>query len=187
MSSDPSAVVLGPSSSVTIPAGSKSFAGVSATFLPTSKTEDLTLTATYRNSSLTLVVPVTAWPPLSIEIGADGLAQGDSTTAAVTIYPAAPTGGATVLISSSDPSAVTIPTGSVLIPAGTYQTTFTITGTYAGPPKRVTVRASYNNKSASTALYAPTAPIPPACRSHACAEGYYWNQDDCNCEASLPQ
>ena len=50
-SSDPTAVVLGPAPNVTIPAGSLS-TPITLTFLPASTTEDVTLTATYGNSSL---------------------------------------------------------------------------------------------------------------------------------------
>ena len=144
-SSDPTAVVplglLGPASNVTIPAGSLG-TPVGLMFLPASTTEDVTLTATYGGTSLVQVVPVTKWPPISIVPGAASLAKGEWATETVTINPIAPTGGATVPVTSSDPSALTVPTTLVIIPAGSYETSFTITGNYSGPRKQVTISAA---------------------------------------------
>jgi hypothetical protein len=180
-SSDSSVVAV--QTPVTILAGAQ-FAPVTLTFFPTPRAETVTLTATYRGSSVSASLNIGAAPPLSLAIDAAELGRGES--ALVTVSLNAPAvGDAMVALSSSDSSAVAVPM-QVIIPAGSYQKTFTITNQYSGRPKSVTITATYNGASASDSLLVPTPP-PRHCTPQRCAKGSFWNQDDCRCEPGQPQ
>ena len=51
-----------------------------------------------------------------------------------------------------------------------------------GRPKAVEITAAYNGASVSDTL---TVPTPPArhCPPRQCPRGFFWNTDDCACEA----
>lgn len=176
-SSDPAA--LPPPAPVTVPSGS--WAGnFTLTFPPTPRAEKVTLTAHYAESSVSTQVAVRAWPVISLVLSVGELGPGQTATGTVTLNTPAPSGGATVALASSDPSAVPVPS-SVVVPAGSFTTMFATTDNYAGTPKKVTVTASYNGATASAALTVPPIPEPP-CKPRKCPKGSFWNDQDCQCE-----
>jgi hypothetical protein len=157
-SSDPSAVSL--DRTVTIPAGAQ-FTTVRLTFTPISRPETVTLTATYEGSSVNANLDISAAPPISLSIlGGGELEVGQSVPATVTLNTPAPLMGAIVALVPSDPSAIRITPQDVPIRPGDQAGTFTIKETYSGPPKRVTITATYSGESASALLTVP-APSPP--------------------------
>lgn len=98
--------------------------------------------------------------------------------------PAPAPGGAVVSLSSSSPSAITVPT-SVTIPAGQYSTTFSITNQYSGGSGMVTISGTYNGASASDTIIVFTP--PPACQVQQCAHLYYWDSAQCKCVKGIPK
>ncbi len=70
-----------------------------------------------------------------------GLEVNSSEVLTLTLADAAPAGGAVVSLTSSSPSAIAVPT-TVVVPAGAYSTTFSITNLYDGAPEIVTLTAS---------------------------------------------
>ena len=195
-SSDPAALV--PPATVTVPEGS-TYGGFPLSFPPTPKTENVTLTASYEGSSVSTTIGVQGWPPVTLDLGTTVLYSGDTATAKVTLNKPAPAGGANVALSSSDPSAVTVP-ASVTVPAGSFTGSFPATNNYSGPNKNVTVTASYAGSSAADGMTVATcAPrkcptgstwnpddcqCEPVCKPRKCPKGSYWNADDCQCEVA---
>jgi hypothetical protein len=106
--------------------------------------------------------------PLSLALGADGLGVGSSSTGTITLSTPAPADGAVVALWSSDGSSLAMPV-TITIPAGAYAATFTLTNSYGGHRKSVTVMANYEDAWAQGSLYVPSLPPePPPCRGHAC-------------------
>jgi outer membrane protein assembly factor BamB len=164
ISSDPSAVV--PPTPVTVSAGAWS-AFFTLTFLPATRDETVTITATYKGSSARTTVMVHASPPpppfmLSVAIGADALARGQMAPVTVTLNGSVPPNGAPITLASSDPIAIPVPSTVIIRPPNT-TATFNITGHYSGRPKKVAIKATYNGVSASASLFVPTAPDPNFC------------------------
>jgi len=186
VSSDPAALLQ--PTTVTVPAGS-SGANFRLNFLPIPRTETVTLTASYGGATFKATVTLAASPALSVGIGVDHLAQGERTLVTITLNtpaPANPAGGAVVMLSSSDPSAIAVPP-NVIVPTGSQMKSFSITNNYSGTPKAVTIAATYNATSASNSLFVPTTPPtpPPDCthcgtpqRCCVC-NGGTWNRGRC--------
>ena len=152
---------------------------------PSPTNQNVTLTASYDGTSLTSSVTVPASPPLTISINATALTVGQTADVTVGINVPAPPPGAVVTLSSSAPATIAVPSsGTVTILPGQYSTKFSITNQYAGGPNQVTISGSYNGASASdsVAVFVP----PPKCVVQQCKRFYYWNPDDCRCEAGLP-
>ncbi len=85
---------------------------------------------------------------------------GTSTTGEVTLAAPAPRGGASVLLSSSNP-AVVMPPSQVTIPEGDVESTFTVTTASVEAPEAVTVFADWNGDQVSAAIIVnPTTPLP---------------------------
>jgi hypothetical protein len=183
-SSDPAALV--PPSTVNVPAGSQ-WGHFSLDFPPTPRAETVTLTANYEGSSVTTTIQVAAKapppppPPLSIIGGRDSLGVGESTSETVILDKPAPAGGAVIALASSDPSAVPVP-ANVMVPADGSRGSFTVTNHYNGRPKAVKITAAYSGASAADTLTVPTPP-PRQCPPRQCPRGFFWNSDDCACEA----
>ena len=175
--------VLSVPATVTVPAGSS---GVTFPigFLPTPNAGTVTVTASYEGVALSTKVGVAAWPPLSVNLGAaSALGNGASSTATVSLNTPAPAGGAVVTLSSSDPSAISVP-ASLTVRPGEKTAAVTITNHYSGLPEQVTIGASYNGLTASDALYVPK---EPSCRPHTCPKGFHFDPDSCGCARGLPQ
>jgi hypothetical protein len=50
---------------------------------------------------------------------------------------------------------------NITVPTGSQVKSVSITNNYSGPPKAVTIAATYNGASASNSLFVPTTPPPP--------------------------
>jgi hypothetical protein len=83
----------------------------------------------------------------SVSFGGTNIAVGGTAQGTIRLSSAASGSGATVNLSSSNPSAVTVP-DSVTVPAGADSTTFVATGVNPGT---ATIRATYNTSSAQSA------------------------------------
>jgi uncharacterized repeat protein (TIGR03803 family) len=79
------------------------------------------------------------------------VAGGQTSTATVTLSGAAPSGGVVITLSSSDPSAVTVPS-SVTVPEGAQSAFFSASTKRVKKAKAATVKASYNGNSVWTTL-----------------------------------
>jgi uncharacterized repeat protein (TIGR03803 family) len=140
-------------SSVTIPAGS-----TSTTFTLTPSDYYANFTATIKASdsvsSITAPMKVSSTFLSSVSASPNPVSAGGSCTGTVTISQAAPSGGWTVNLISST-SHVTVPS-SVVIPAGSTSTTFTITpGDYYGN-YTASIKATDTVSSKSTTLTVQT-------------------------------
>jgi outer membrane protein assembly factor BamB len=103
-----------------------------------------------------------ATDPLSITLGAGELSTDHSTSGVVTVSRPPPM-DTTVVLSSSDPSAISIPPSATVL-AGNFTAMFTVTDHYAGPPKSVTITATYGGASKSASLSLVTPNVDP-CRN----------------------
>ncbi len=119
---------------------------------PVPASTPVTITATYGASVKTAVLTVTPTALASLSISPLIIAGGKPiTTASVTLDSPAPAGGAVVLLSSTDASAV--PPASVTVPAGTrYSTYFTIATAAVPAALPVTIGASYGGVTKSVSI-----------------------------------
>ena len=103
----------------------------------------------------------TASPPQpaalsSLSLSPTGVTGGNSSTGTVTLTSAAPAGGASVALSSSNTAAATVP-ASVTVPAGSTSATFTVSTSSVSSNTSSTISASYGGVS-RTAILAVNAP-----------------------------
>src|SRR5436190_3950217 len=90
---------------------------------------------------------------------------GDSSTGTVTLSGPAPSGGAQVALSSSDPSVATVPS-SVTVAAGATSATFTVSTSTVTASTTVMISASYAGVTKAASLTVnPVPPPPPALSS----------------------
>ena len=176
-SSDPQVVTV-PGSVVAD--GGRSSASFALTQLPTPNAETVTITASYQGSSVSTALNVASSPPLKISPLVSTLAYGQTANINAAINTPAPPGGAVVVLSSSDASALPVP-GNVTIRAGAYTATFTAPDRHAGSPEQVTINATYGSASASATLTLANT-VTGTCTARSCPTGYYWNKKDCLCE-----
>lgn len=146
-SSDPAA---GVPSAVTIAPGATS-ANFAVTTTAVSASASATISATF--SGVTVTAPLTINPPslTSITLNPPEVTGVQFITAAVSLDGAAPSGGATVALSSSVFGAVLM-RPDVTIPAGASSTTFTILTLPAFSTENVTISASYKNVTQTALL-----------------------------------
>jgi len=153
LSSASGAAIVAPSVTVAQGATSATF-GVATT--PVTMTVATTISATYagttKSAALTINPPAAAPPVLAgFTVVPSSVRGGAKATATVTLDRAAPTGGATVALASSAPGEASLP-ASVVVPAGATIASFTVTtfatsknrtptlsATYAGVTKTVTM------------------------------------------------
>src|SRR5713226_3648019 len=139
-----------PANGVTIPAGA-----TSATFTVTTSAvvtlTSVTISGSYgggtQTATLTVIPPVLSsltLNPTSVIGGPLG-----PSTGTVTLNAPAPAGGAQVALSSSNPSAASVPP-TVTIPAGTTSATFTVTTNPVIVSTTVTISGSYNGTKTAT-------------------------------------
>ncbi|TMB23334.1 MAG: hypothetical protein E6J65_13825 [Deltaproteobacteria bacterium] len=136
--------------------GSMQVSGTTAVFTPPAVAASTVFTIASqildgRGGSASNVGFVTVTP------AADGLSViptavvgGDTAQGTVTLANAAPAGGLSVPLSSSDPSAAVPP--SVTVPAGSLSASFTVTTTTVSTATRVTLSANINGTSQTAAL-----------------------------------
>jgi hypothetical protein len=79
------------------------------------------------------------------------VASGFTSIGTVGLAASAPVGGATVMLSSSDPSVATVP-ASVLVPAGRFSAQFAVNTNPASPSPSVNISATYNGVISVAAL-----------------------------------
>lgn len=168
---------------VTIPAGSPS-AIVPLAIFPTPQAKQVTLTASYQGSSVSAILDVSPSPPLMIVLPTN-LDLNESGTVQVSLNTPAPGGGATVVLSSSDPAAIALPpSNSVTIASGNYDTSFSITNHYSGLPKSVKISGAYNGAFASDSVLVPSS---TRCKVKKCPRGSWWDPAACTCMHGTPQ
>ena len=103
-------------------------------------------TSTFRSSNywVDVVFNTTVAASLgSLSVNPTAVQGGSSSTGTVTLTIAAPTGGATIALSSSDPAVASVP-ASVTIPAGATTATFPITTNTVANSTSVTLTGSFN-------------------------------------------
>ena len=143
--------------SATVPASVKIASGAaSATFTVTttpvaSTTGPFNISASYHSATLTAPLTVLEATAAKVTVSPASVVGGVSSKGTVTLTGAAPAAGATVVLGSANPAA-SVP-GSVLVPAGSISTTFTITtipvATTQGP---FLIDAAYNGVTVSDSL-----------------------------------
>jgi hypothetical protein len=145
-------------SSVTVPAGAAS-AAFTATAGSVASNQSARVTATLNGSSQSASIALTAPTATvsSLQCGAGSLASGASTTCALELSAAAPSGGSIVALASN--SALLSAPSSVTVPAGAASAAFTATAGQIASNQSASVTATLNgsSQSASIALTAPTA------------------------------
>jgi uncharacterized repeat protein (TIGR03803 family) len=146
---------------VTVPAGqiSNTF-GITAGAI-ISSTETTSISATF--NGLAAASLVTSNPPLptvtNLTLTNSSIEQGANTTANVTISAPAPAGGCTILLSSTNTAAATVPT-SVTVTAGQTTATFTVSAAQSVTSNQLTsIGADYNSTAASANLTVTPPPI----------------------------
>ena len=141
--------------SVTIPAGA-----TSATFNiltnGVAKTETVTIIATAgassKQASLTIMAPLLT----GLKLSPTSVVGGSSSTGTVTLSGLAPTGGSTVLLTSTSANAV-VP-ASVTVPSGASTASFTVTTLGVVTTTTSTVSAAFTGSTTQSAVLTITAP-----------------------------
>jgi len=158
LTSDTSSVATVPAS-VTVPAGSSSATFVIATN-PVAVTSNPNITAVWgtvsHSASLSVVPPIVS----GLSMSPGSVVGGNTFQGTVTLNGAAPSGGAIVSLSSSNPSAATVPP-SVTVPAGSSNAAFTITTNAVATNSQSSISASYGSSSKS----ATATVLPPSVSS----------------------
>ncbi len=151
-------------SSVTVPAAATSAAFTVSTSVVTASSA-VTISAAYGGATRTASLAVTpAAPPpptlASLGLNPSSVTGGNSSTGTVTLSGAAPAGGATVALSSSN-GAARVPS-SVAVVAGATSATFTVSTSAVTTSSAFTISAAYGGVTRSASLTVAPAPPPPA-------------------------
>ena len=136
--------------SITIPAGATT-GTFNVTSLAVAADATTVVTATNQFASRTTTFTSQAPALSSLSVLANNILVGSTTTGTVTLDSPAPTGGATVALSSSNVSAATVP-ATVTVAAGSTTGTFTITSVVTTSAQTTTVTASYGGVSRSASV-----------------------------------
>jgi len=144
---------------VLVSAGSTS-ATFTITTSPVAGATFVTITASDGTNQKTAWITVTSFAVSLLPVNPASVVGGIVSQGTVTLSSAAPTGGITVSLSSGVPSAASVP-DSVLVPAGSTSTTFTITTYPVASSTAVTITASYGAAMA-TAQLTVTPPVANA-------------------------
>ena len=147
LSSNNAAAQVAPS--VSVPPGSSTVTFPVTTSLVASSTS-ITLSATYGANTQTATLTVTPVTVASMTMNPTTVSGGSSSTGTVTLNAPAAIGGYSVALSSNN-AAVQVP-ASVTVPANATSATFTATTTPVGATTSVTLTASFNGSSQSSAL-----------------------------------
>jgi len=134
---------------VTVQAGQKS-ANFTVSTVPVSSQVTATITVklnnTSQNATLSVVPPTAGF----VSLNPSSVAGGASSTGTVTLTGPAPPGGASVYLTTSNPTAL-VPT-SVSVASGQISTTFSVTTKFVTAPVSVTVTANLNLGAATATL-----------------------------------
>jgi hypothetical protein len=146
-SSDPSAVTVPPG--VTIPAGETS-AAFTINAQSVTQTKTAQISARLWDMQRTQTITVKPWIA-AFRVSPDSVVGGATVTGTLTLNQAAPTGGLTVTLESSQ-TAVNLP-ASVTFQPGTLTRTFTFTVGAVTQAVEATLRARYGDETLSTSLF----------------------------------
>jgi hypothetical protein len=150
LSSDVPSLVTVPAS-VTVAAGSTS-ATFPVTSMSTATETPVVLTATFPTTTLTASLTVLASPTVaSLAVSPTSVVGGNASTGTVTLSGPAPAGGAAVSLSSSIPTAASVP-ATVTVAAGATMATFTVTTSVVTTPQVATISASYHDTTKTAML-----------------------------------
>lgn len=134
--------------SVIVPAGATS-ANFTVTTTSVTTTTSASIAASYNNTGQTATL--TVYPYLSsMSINPSSVQGGNSSQGTVTLYAAAPTGGAMISLSSGNPAA-SVP-AIITIPAGQTSGTFPISTSAVNANTAVQIKASYGGGSITSTL-----------------------------------
>ena len=152
LSSSNTSVAAAPSS-VTVPAGATS-ASFNVTTSSVTASTSATISASY--NGVTRSATLTVQPAQSVTLSSVGLSPtsvtgGSSSQGTVTLSGAAPSGGATVALSSSNGAVAAVP-ASVTVAAGATSATFTATTNSVTATTSVTISASYGGVTNTATL-----------------------------------
>jgi len=140
--------------SVAVPAGSDRTSFTVETS-PVAANTDVSLSASYGNGSAFTTLTVLAAPaPVtlsSITVNPTTVVGGNNSTGTATLSAAAPSGGAVVSLSSSNPAVAAVP-ASVTVAAGNTSANFTVTTSSVTASTSVTITGTYNGVSRSATL-----------------------------------
>jgi hypothetical protein len=101
----------------------------------------------------------------SLSVNPTSVTGGNSSTGTVTLSGAAPSGGAIVTLSSSNPTAARVPS-SVTVAAGATSATFAVSTSAVAASTTVTISAAYGGATRSASLtVTPASPPPPTLSS----------------------
>ena len=173
---------------LTVPATATVAAGsATATFSATSGTissnQTATVTATYNSTSATAGISLTVTVRMSsLSCNPTGLGQSSSSICTITLTQVAPTGGASVAL-SSNAAALTVP-ATVTVAAGSATATFSATSGTISSNQTATVTATYNSTSA-TASISLTAPVQVS--SLSCSPASLGPNSSTTCTTTLNQ
>ena len=157
-SSNPSVAAV--PASVTVPAGASSASFTVTTSAVVASTA-VTISASYGGASRTASLTVT--PPTatlsSLTLNPTSVVGGtQSSTGTVTLSGPAPSGGAVVSLSSSNPSAAAVPAG-VTVPAGASTASFAVTTGAVVASTTVSITASFGGASRTASLAVTPPPV----------------------------
>jgi len=133
--------------SITVAAGARS-ATFTITTTPVSVNTSVTITGTYgvaRTTTLTVSAPTLS----TLARSPTSVVGGNNSTGTITLNGAAPTGGVSVSLQSSNTAAAQVP-ANVAIPAGSRSATFTITTSGVASSTSVTITAVYRTTRTTT-------------------------------------
>ncbi|MPZ74576.1 MAG: hypothetical protein GEU74_15380 [Nitriliruptorales bacterium] len=140
--------------SVSVPAGD-----TSATFTASTSASEFdqssAISAAHGGETRTVILQVTASGGSaslsSLSLSPTSVTSGDPSAGTVTLTAAAPSGGASVALSSSNTSAATVP-ASVTVPAGSTSATFTVSTGSVNSDASSTISATYGGTTRSATL-----------------------------------
>ena len=126
----------------------------------------MTISATFAGVTRTVALQVrSAVTAAAVTLNPGALIGGTApATGTVTLSAAAPTGGATVALSSGNPPIASPAVPSVIVPAGTSAASFSITTRPANADTPVAISAAFGGVTRSASLLVQTAPLLKASR-----------------------
>ncbi len=115
----------------------------------------VTITASYNGIAVPVTLTVSPLAPSAVTLGQSSVVGGKNVQAGVTLNAAAPTGGVTVALSSSNPEVATVP-ATVTVAAGAKTSPkFTITTAAPAAQTVVTIAADYQGSADATLTVKP--------------------------------
>ncbi len=127
----------------------QTMANFTATAISTPDAQNVTITASFEDSSKTATVALV--PALLLTLSTDNTVGGTDVTGTVTLGNPAPAGGALVTLQPSDFNVGRVPP-FVTVPGGQVSGTFTVQTTAAASNRTLSITATYNGVSQSASL-----------------------------------